>query len=339
MKTLVTILIIAGLLVGGGLLLDSLGDSGSASLLSSLEANKQNGAGLKNYGPAPEFEGIHQWLNSDPLTMAELRGKVVLIDFWTYSCINCIRTLPYLTAWYEKYKDEGLVIVGVHTPEFAFEKDTDNVSTALLRHGITYPVAQDNDFGTWQAYSNRYWPAHYLIDQSGNVVYTHFGEGKYEETEKAIQTLLGSNQELTEDESVSPRQVNTPEIYFGLKRQELLSKTQKATTNTQNYTLPSALPANTFAMEGRWSFNDEFAKLVGNEGRIRLNFSSKDVHMVGQAATGAEITVIIDGEVYKTFTVTGSDLYTLFEGEESKTRILELEIKGAGFEAFTFTFG
>ena len=144
----------------------------------------------KNGSIAPEFTGISTWLNSDPLTIQKLRGKVVLVDFWTYTCINCINTLPYVKSWNQKYKDQGLVVVGVHTPEYPFERDTDNVKTAIKRFGITYPVAQDNQYATWTAYDNQYWPAFYLIDKKGQVVYTHFGEGDYAQTEATIQTLL-----------------------------------------------------------------------------------------------------------------------------------------------------
>lgn len=140
--------------------------------------------------PAPEFKGIDKWLNSAPLTIEGLRGKVVLVDFWTYTCINCIRTLPHVVKWHQAYKDKGLVVVGVHTPEYAFERKTSNVQDALKRFGITFPVAQDNRYDTWDAYSNRYWPAFYLINKQGRIVYTHFGEGKYAETEAAIRRLL-----------------------------------------------------------------------------------------------------------------------------------------------------
>jgi thiol-disulfide isomerase/thioredoxin len=145
-----------------------------------------------DYGPAPEFAGIEQWLNSDPLSLAALRGKVVLVDFWTYSCINCLRTLPYVIRWYKKFKDRGLVVIGVHTPEFGFEKLTRNVQTAIGRNGITYPVAQDNQYATWRAFDNQYWPATYLIDRNGHVVLKHAGEGDYEETERAIEALLNA---------------------------------------------------------------------------------------------------------------------------------------------------
>ena len=142
---------------------------------------------------APEFTGIDKWLNSRPLTLHALRGKVVLIDFWTYTCINCIHTLPYVERWHEKYKNQGLVVIGVHTPEYPFERSTDNVQTAIRRFNLGYPVAQDNDYATWRAYENRYWPAFYLIDQDGHIVYRHFGEGAYAETEAQIQRLLAKS--------------------------------------------------------------------------------------------------------------------------------------------------
>jgi thiol-disulfide isomerase/thioredoxin len=144
--------------------------------------------------PAPEFAGINQWLNSEPLTMQQLRGKVVLVDFWTYDCINCINTLSHVVQWHDKYKDKGLVVVGVHTPEYAFERKTDNVRAALKRFDIRYPVAQDNRYATWNAYGNRYWPAFYLVNKKGQVVYTHFGEGRYEQTEAKIQQLLAQSE-------------------------------------------------------------------------------------------------------------------------------------------------
>jgi len=143
---------------------------------------------------APEFSGINQWLNSEPLSMKQLRGKVVLVDFWTYDCINCINTLSHVVQWHDKYKDKGLVVVGVHTPEYAFERKTENVRTALKRFDIRYPVAQDNRYATWNAYNNRYWPAFYLVNKKGQVVYTHFGEGQYEQTEARIQQLLAQTE-------------------------------------------------------------------------------------------------------------------------------------------------
>jgi thiol-disulfide isomerase/thioredoxin len=172
--------------------LDELNKSDSGSIRQETETPKPNvGSDVSRGEPAPEFAGIERWLNTEgPLSMQDLRGRVVLVDFWTYSCINCIRTRPYMVRWYERYKDQGLVVVGVHTPEFPFEKKTANVMDALSRYQINYPVAQDNDFVTWRAYNNQYWPARYLIDAEGGIRYTHFGEGQYEETEMAIQALL-----------------------------------------------------------------------------------------------------------------------------------------------------
>jgi thiol-disulfide isomerase/thioredoxin len=152
-------------------------------------------ASLKNSIAAPEFAGIDKWLNSQPLSISQLRGKVVLVDFWTYTCINCINTLPHVRDWNQKYKDQGLVVIGVHTPEYPFERDTDNVKAAIKRFNITYPVAQDNHYATWSAYNNQYWPAFYLIDTEGQVVYSHFGEGDYEETEAQIKALLAQKDE------------------------------------------------------------------------------------------------------------------------------------------------
>lgn len=159
-----------------------------------LAAATAHAAPLSSGPQAPEFTGIDNWLNTAPLTMQQLRGKVVLVDFWTYTCINCIRTLPYVKSWNQKYKDQGLVVVGVHTPEYPFERSTDNVTKAIKRFGITYPVAQDNLYATWNAYNNQYWPAFYLINKKGQIVYRHFGEGKYQETEAAIRTLLAEPQ-------------------------------------------------------------------------------------------------------------------------------------------------
>ncbi|MFM0058886.1 thioredoxin family protein [Paraburkholderia phytofirmans] len=165
----------------------------AASGIAAFAGSPEPGASVPAHGTnaaAPDFTGISQWLNSDPLTLQQLRGKVVLVDFWTYTCGNCINTLPYVKSWNQKYKDQGLTVIGVHTPEYPFERDTDNVKTAIKRFGITYPVAQDNRYATWNAYNNQYWPAFYLLDKQGRIVYTHFGEGDYAKTEAKIQALL-----------------------------------------------------------------------------------------------------------------------------------------------------
>lgn len=298
---------------------------------------------LKDYGPAPEFIGIEKWLNlnndEQSLTLKELKGKVVLVDFWTYSCINCIRTLPYVTGWYEKYNNQGLVIVGVHTPEFEFEKVTKNVETAILRHNITYPVAQDNSFSTWNAYSNRYWPAHYLIDKQGNVRYYHFGEGKYEEMENAIKYLLGLPEPVSEKTKMPTGQVKTPEIYFGLNRLEYLTKTQKPLSEPYRYVFSENLESGRFALEGNWQFNQESVKLVGESGKIKMKFFAGKIHMVAQSDQTTEVGVIVDGKFIGNVNVGFSDLYTLFDSQDYREHEIIIEFNKPGLEVFTFTFG
>ncbi|MDP4000824.1 MAG: redoxin domain-containing protein [bacterium] len=342
MKATGIIIVFLVLIVGAGFYLDRsesaspFGNKFSDTFSSNEIDNKD--VELKNYGTAPEFTGISNWLNSEPLTMEELRGKIVLIDFWTYSCINCIRTLPYVTSWYEKYKDQGFVVIGVHTPEFAFEKETNNVQTAMNRHNINYPVAQDNDFGTWQAYSNHYWPAHYLVDQDGQVVFTHFGEGKYEETENTIRYLLGldTNIEIVDSTKNESR---TPEIYFGLDRLDNLHPSQKPVAAGSNLSFPSDLPDNTFALEGKWSFSYESAKLNSDQGKIRLSFNAKNVFMVAESPKPAMVKVLIDGSEVQELEINESKLYNLYESQQGEKHELELWIDKTGFEAFTFTFG
>lgn len=290
---------------------------------------------------APEFTGISRWLNTDqPLTINELKGKVVLIDFWTYSCINCIRTLPYVTKLYDTYKDKGLVVIGVHTPEFPFEKDTNNVARAIQQHNIHYPVAQDNDFGTWGAYSNRYWPAQYLIDQNGNIVRTHFGEGKYDETEMAIKQLLGLSGGATVDAGTDLSRVKSPEMYFGLDRVEFLANGRNL-SGEQEYVIPNRLELNKFALSGTWRLEADKAVLVRSGGKIKLHFQSAKVHMVASSPKpgGQSITARVDNYPATILNVSNPDLYTVFDSTDYGDHVLEISIPDAGFEAFTFTFG
>ena len=277
--------------------------------------------------------------------MRQLRGKVVLIDFLTYSCINCIRTLPYVTSWYEKYKNDGLMVIGVHTPEFEFEKVTENVATAIKRHNIKYPVAQDNNFATWNAYKNRYWPAKYLIDKEGNIVYTHFGEGEYDTTENKIRFLLGLNdnenesQSRTEPQTGSGTGVKTPEIYFGTDRLEYLTPEQSPSPNAKRYQLPPSLKLNRFALEGEWKFDGEKAILINGSGKIRLKYYASDVFMVAQSEKSLPIIIRLDGDKAAEFTVQESKLYDLIKSDVSAEHVLEIEIPESGFEIFAFTFG
>lgn len=294
---------------------------------------------------APEFAGIAAWQNSKPLTMRQLRGKVVLIDFWAYSCINCLRTLPHVTRWYEQYKDKGLVVIGVHSPEFPFEKQEGNVRDAIKRFGITYPVAQDNDLETWDAWDNQYWPAEYLVDQRGNVVAHHFGEGNYMEMENGIRTLLGLPR-LTEDKTAGSdkdapdfNQLGSPEMYFGADRSKNNASPQGTDTGTRVFTAPSRLELNQFALVGKWEIGRDNASLVDPNGEIRLHFKAKKVHMVASANTPVTIEVLVDGKPQAPVTVQASQLYTLYSADDYKDHVLTIRIPKANFHAFTFTFG
>jgi thiol-disulfide isomerase/thioredoxin len=314
--------------------------SSGPSLLDNLEnLKKPKSVTLESQGVAPEFAGISNWLNSKPLTMQELRGKVVLVDFWTYSCINCIRTLPYITKLDEDYRDKGLVIVGVHTPEFPFEAVKENVETALKRYNIKYPVAQDNSFTTWNAYSNRYWPAKYLVDQNGNVVYTHFGEGSYEETENAIRTLLGLDLTKKDIAPAVAGRVGSPEMYFGLSRLENLTPEQQALSIPQKYTLPESLKLNNFGLYGTWEFKNDKAILSGGPGKIRLKFYSGKIFMVASSAKETTLQITVDGKAQPDVLVGDSQLYTLFDSTDYSEHVIDITIQDGGFEAFTFTFG
>lgn len=340
-KYLPYILIIIALLIAGGIYLDKTKTRDTVSLTDKPEATSETSgqaAELKDLGPAPEFTGINNWLNSEPLTMEALRGKVVLIDFWTYSCINCVRTLPYVTSWYEKYKDDGFVIVGVHTPEFTVEKDTKNVERAIARHKITYPVAQDNDYKTWRAYSNRYWPAHYLVDQRGHIVYTHFGEGKYDVTENTIRKLLGLDETQMTNGPATKNQAQTPEIYFGLNRLEYLGG-QRASNKPNVYVMPNRLDLHHFALEGNWQFDAEKATLVSGPGKIKLHFNAAKVHMVASSNKPISVTAKTDNQAPVVVQISESDLYTLFDSDTGGEHTIEISIPESGFEAFTFTFG
>lgn len=296
---------------------------------------------FKNYGQAPELVGISNWLNSEPMTISELKGKVVLVDFWTYSCINCIRTFPYITKLHETYKDQGLVIVGVHTPEFPFEQIPSNVEKALKQYKINYPVAQDNEYVTWNAYANRYWPAKYLVDQNGTIVYTHFGEGNYIETENAIRQLLGLDM-ITDsgDEINVVGGTRTPEIYFGTDRLANLSSDQTPKSMATEYSLPDNVLLHTFALEGKWKFDSEKLILAGDQGIIKLRFKGEKIFMVASNLDqDSVLSITVDGQKQPDVIVRDPDLYTLFESTENKDRIIEIKIQGSGFSAFTFTFG
>lgn len=308
-----------------------------------MDSDKQSS--LPNYGLAPDFVGIFMWLNSEPLTLQQLKGKVVLVDFWTYTCINCIRTLPYVTSWYEKYKDKGFVVVGVHTPEFEFEKKTENVEGAIKQYKITYPVAQDNNYQTWRAYDNHYWPAKYLIDHKGSVRYFHFGEGKYEETEENIQKLLkeaGLNGEMdiTNFGDQTPKVRLTPETYLGLERMENFSSKENPKLGTQNYTLPSSMPKNSWAFGGPWDIQEEYSQSTKNS-TLELKFYANKVFLVITPATNSDtIKITLDGKETELLNVTESKLYTIVNLDGTITsHLLHLDFLTGGTKIYAFTFG
>jgi cytochrome c biogenesis protein CcdA/thiol-disulfide isomerase/thioredoxin len=309
---------------------------------------------LPNMGPAPEFAGLGNWINSAPLALSKLRGKVVLVDFWTYSCINCIRTLPYLTAWYEKYKDLGFVIVGVHTPEFTFERDRANVAQAVKRYHITYPVAQDNLLQTWIAYNNLYWPAEYLIDADGNLRHTQFGEGNYDRTERDIQELLAEAGHQAESSIPAPAQVpisrdQTPESYIGLEKQStFMSPLHPLADTEETYTIPVNLPLHTFAVSGRWVFGLEDASPSQAGDLLRLHFLAKDVYLVMTSDKPATIEVSVDRpegnhsedvNAEGQLTVTEPRLYHLVSLSAMEEATVTLRFDQPGVKLYAFTFG
>ncbi len=304
--------------------------------------------------PAPEFVGLQNWINSEPLSMEKLKGKVVLIDFWTYSCINCIRTLPYLTEWDRKYRDQGLVIVGVHSPEFDFERKLDNVKAAVKEYGIHYPVAQDNNFDTWDRFKNRYWPAHYLIDRDGNVVYTHFGEGQYDVTENNIRYLLGiqGKTSISEHDETNRAADQTPETYLGYRRASTFVGNVKVKGDVpMDFTFPEFIPGNDWALKGRWTVEGE--RIISEEkgAALRLNFKSSKVFLVlgSRSDKPVHVTVRLNGQAVGTYggkdvvdgtvTVDRNTLYELVNQKSPNNGLLEIESDAPGLEAYAFTFG
>jgi len=323
---------------------------------------------LPDQGEVPSLDGAVQWLNSPALTTAGLRGKVVLVDFWTYSCINCLRAMPYVKAWAEKYKDQGLVVVGVHAPEFAFERDAANVAKAVRDLGIAYPVAIDNNYAIWRAFQNRYWPAHYLIDAQGRMRYRHFGEGNYAESERAIQQLLREAGTAAPAQDglaqVAAQGVHQPtdlgtvrshETYLGYERAEHFASAEPAVRDrATTYTAPARPALNAWGLAGQWTVGAERATLAGGNGRIVYRFQARDLHLVlGPGAGGKPVRfkVTLDGQAPGeargidvaadgTGTVTDQRLYQLVrQGGEVRERTFSIEFLDAPVDAYAFTFG
>jgi thiol-disulfide isomerase/thioredoxin len=303
-------------------------------------------------GGVPEITNPSGFVNSEPFKLSDLIGKkVIIVDFWTYSCINCQRTLPYINAWYEKYKDNGLEIVGIHTPEFDFEKELNNVQAAVDKYQIKYPVVLDNDYSTWGAYQNRYWPHKFLIDINGKIVYDHIGEGGYEETEAKIQELLKERPEkfgdttAVESDMTKPAnvivagRVGSPEVYFGAGRNEYLANGKQGTIGEQIFTPPAKTKLNELYLGGTWNIQNEFSQNTKAGDKILFRYSAKNVYMVASSESSVEIVIKQDGKVIKTITVKSDDLYSLIQNPDAGEHELEIEVKGAGLKAFTFTFG
>ena len=322
---------------------------------------------LADEGPMPELSGAVGWLNSPPLTTKSLRGKVVVIDFWTYSCINCLRALPYVEGWAAKYKDAGLVVIGVHTPEFAFEKERSNVEKAVRDLKITYPVAIDSDYKIWEAFNNQYWPAHYFIDGKGRIRAHHFGEGNYAESERVIQELLKENGATSLAEGVlnvtgigaeaasDSKNVGSPETYVGYKRAgNFASAGPIAKDSRKTYSPQPRLSLNQWALGGSWKVGDESAVLESVPGKIVFRFHARDLHLVlGPTKNGKPIrfTVKLDGtapgddhgadtDATGSGTVQGNRLYQLIRQKGAvEDRTFEIDFLDPGVQAFAFTFG
>jgi cytochrome c biogenesis protein CcdA/thiol-disulfide isomerase/thioredoxin len=322
---------------------------------------------LPDEGPMPELSGAIAWLNSPPLTREQLRGKVVVIDFWTYSCINCLRALPYTEGWYAKYKDAGLVVIGVHTPEFAFEKERSNVEQAVRDLKITYPVAIDSNYKIWQAFNNEYWPAHYFIDGKGRIRHHHFGEGEYDESERVIQELLRENgaKSLADgtinvtangaEAAPDLQDTRSPETYIGYKRAEHFASAQLFAQDTRMaYTPQPRLTLNQWALGGTWKVGPESAVLDSAPGKIVFRFHARDLHLVlGPTRNGKPIRfkVTLDGtapgddhgsdaDAAGAGTVQGHRLYQLIRQKGAvEDRTFEIEFLDPGVQAFAFTFG
>lgn len=336
--------------------LDSMSNNTKSSLTETIDKSK--------FKKAPELQGIAGYINTTPEKLnEEIKGKVVLYDIWTYSCINCVRTLPYITSWNEKYKDQGLLIIGIHSPEFDFEKDINNVETAVKKYGITYPVVLDNEMKTWKAFENRYWPRKYITDDQGYIRYDHIGEGNYDETEKIIQKLLeerATNQGIKTNISKSLVQMDekdltgfrTPELYFGYKyangRNQLGSNEGFVPETIVSYKTPDNLELHRFYPIGEWKNLADSMELKSTEGSIELLFHAKDVNIVTEGE--AQIQILLDGNpitekdrgsdvIGDTLKTKEAGLYNIIKSSDDQTHDLTLKITNSGFKIFTFTFG
>ena len=332
-----------------------------------MSAAKSSGD-LPVEGEIPSFAGATLWLNSPPLTPEALRGKVVMVDFWTYSCINCLRALPFVESWYEKYKDHGLVVIGVHAPEFAFEKDPNNVRRAVADLKVTYPVALDNDYAIWQAFNNQYWPAHYFIDATGRIRGHHFGEGNYDESEQTLRKLLtdagqtdlpppgmGAAKAVGVQAPPDEAHDQSPETYVGYRRAEkFASPGGFVQDQLHGYSAPAALKLNQWALSGSWNVDPEKAVLGAVPGKIEFRFYARDLHLVlGPSSDGKPVRfrVLLDGAAAAANhgadtdssgagTIDRQRLYQLIrQSGDVREHVFSIEFLDSGVQAYSFTFG
>jgi cytochrome c biogenesis protein CcdA/thiol-disulfide isomerase/thioredoxin len=348
---------------------DAMMMSGNAMMMSggAMMAQAKHSAGLPIEGDLPPLSGATTWLNSPPLSAEGLRGKVVLVDFWTYSCINCLRALPYVKGWYDKYKDHGLVVIGVHAPEFAFEKDAGNVRRAIADLKITYPVALDDDYAIWQGFNNQYWPAHYFIDSQGRIRGHHFGEGGYDESEATIRQLLTeagytglppagmeSARAVGVQAAADEAHDQSPETYVGYQRAENFSSVGGfAQDRAKLYAAPGALTLNQWALAGTWAVDPEKAVLRAAPGKIEFRFLARDLHLVLGPNGGKPVRfrVLLDGaapagshgadtDAGGEGTVTEQRLYQLIrQSGDVQEHVFSIEFLDPGVQAYSFTFG
>jgi thiol-disulfide isomerase/thioredoxin len=352
--------IIMGIIIAGAI-------GGLSAYFTSLETpntdTQVQSMDKSGFKKAPELQGIAGYINTNADDLKnQIKGKIVLYDIWTYSCINCQRTIPYIVAWNDKYSDKGLVIIGIHSPEFEFEKDIDNVRQATEKFGIKYPVVLDNDKEIWSAFSNNYWPRKYIADDEGYIRYDHIGEGAYAETEKIIQDLLNerasrlglkmdTSQPLVEIQE-SQNGARTPELYFGYDfayGRDRLGNSEGFNPNREvKYVIPTKLESDHFYLDGVWKNIPDRMELISDLGIIKVPYFAKEVNIV--ASGEAELTILLDGKPVSqedagadikdgTIHTSGSQLYNLIKTKESGRHTLEIQVNGPGFEIYTFTFG
>ncbi|MEM2785039.1 MAG: redoxin family protein [Candidatus Nitrosotenuis sp.] len=371
MRSEIKTAIIMGVVIVGGVVGVSLYFGAIEQQMGQNNANvqTQDGSNLPNidknrFKKIPKLEGISGYLNISPEELKQqLDGKVVLYDIWTYSCINCQRTLPYITAWNEKYSDKGLTIIGIHSPEFEFEKDIDNVKLAVEKFGIEYPVILDNDKKIWDAFENRYWPRKYIVDDEGYIRYDHIGEGAYDETETVIQELLKERAaRLGLDVAVAEPLVDieefkhgsrTPELYFGydfaLGRNHLGNKEGFQPEKSVRYMIPQSLKDNYFYLGGTWKNLEDRMILISESGTIVLPYFAKQVNIV--AAGDSELEILLDGKPISKHdagtdvtdngkvSISGSTLYNIINSKDAAKHTIQINVNKSGFEIYTFTFG